>query len=348
MLVNEQEEVEKWLKEHWHDRVFKTRSVLNGGDYSGAYTLYCSIVECDEQEYILKRYNPLGVSGLQAEKFNYQKFSKHQLLPKLEAFVPKGTDAPEFMAYGVLISFYPNKVSLDGISMVEALAIGLSMATILSYFADENRIYFDLRSDSLRVDLSGGLHLIDFSDLITMEELVKRSNAGLPVIDRQSKFIPPEGLRYQSAINSFFLDPRLFSVVRDMADVIHPERYQVFSLAGLIVELLVGPAADDSALTTRIAQASEPKDGTFTEEELTRLLELLVQMRHPNDLDRPSFAMVREVFWSLLSPRLTTESIASNLISKRAAKLLRTISPRDGDITSSQIESSLRAYWSTY
>jgi len=188
-----------------------------------------------------------------------------------------------------------------------------------------------------------------------MQGLLERGidYSGLPVIDRQSASIPPEGRRYQCAYTNYSKhEPGWWSesesVWREMADAIHPERYQVFSLAGLIVELLIGMTADDSALTARIAQAAESRDGGFSEEERTRLLDLLTQMRHPNDVGRPSFAIVREVFWSLLSPRLTTESIASSRISERAAKLLRTISPRDGDNTSAQIHESLMAYWSTY
>ncbi|HEY6804202.1 MAG TPA: hypothetical protein VI306_11520 [Pyrinomonadaceae bacterium] len=351
MIIDEQEELEEvgqWLKEHWQDRVFNPPSVLKGGDYAGAYTLYCSIVKCDEQEYILKRYNPLGVYGAEAEKLNYSLFGKHSLFPRLEAFVPKGTDSPGIMAYGILLSFYPHKISLDGISIVEALAIGLSMATMLSYFAEQGRIYFDLRSDSLRVDSAGGLHLIDFSDLITMDELLERPSAGLPVIDRKSKLIPPEGIRHQNAVEEFFDGKSSWELVREVAHAMNPQRYQVFALAGLLVEILVGPGADAAALSARIARAGGPGDGAFTVAERTQFLDLLTRMQEANDMARPSFQATREVFWSLLSPRLKPKLLTTNVISRRAAKLLRTISRRDGDTVSQQIKKRLMAYWSTY
>jgi hypothetical protein len=355
MFDDRPEEIDKWLTEHWPDRVFQASDALQG-DYSGTYTLYCSLVQCNEKEYILKRYSPLGGLGVQAEKLNYGLFHDHLLFPRLEAFLPKGTDWLGSMSYGVLISYYPHKVSPAGISMVEVLAIGLSMATMFSYFAEKDRVYFDLRSDSLRIDLEGGLHLIDFSDLVTMEELLSRDHPGLPVVDRESKLIPPEGLRYQQALNEYREgainghgdDALSWSAVRKLALAIHPEEYQVFSLAGLIIELLVGPRADGAAVRARITQACASNDGGFSAEECARLLDLLMSMHDPNDVDRPSFTEVREVFWFLLGPRLKPQFIASNLISRRAAKLLRTISRRDGDSTSSQIHESLMAYWSTY
>ena len=350
IVVNEREEIDTWLREHWPDRVFEASDALKGGDFSGAYTLYCSIAECDNQRYILKRYNPLGVSGVQTEKLNYQLFGEHLLFPRLEAFLPKGTDSLRIMAYGVLLSYYPHKVALAGISVVEVLAIGLSMATMLSCFAEKGRIYFDLRADSLRVDSEGGLHLIDFSDLITMDELLRRPTdaAGLPVIDRKSAFIPPEGREYERALNEYHDGKLAWSRVEKVAYAIHPERYQVFTLAGLIIELLVGTSAGDAALRARIARADEPNDGGFTVEERDALLDLLTRMQDPNERNRPSFTAVRAVFWSLLGPRLKAESIALNSSSNRAAKLLRTISRRDADCTSSQIHESLTAYWSTY
>jgi hypothetical protein len=348
--VNEREEIDKWLREHWPDRVFEASDALKGGDFSGAYTLYCSIATCDNQRYILKRYNPLGVSGVQTEKLNYQRFGNHLLFPRLEAFLPKGTDSLEIMAYGILLPFYPNKVAVAGISVVEVLAIGLSMATMLSYFADERLIYFDLRSDSLRVDADGGLHLIDFSDLLTMVELTQRPTGftGLPVIDRTSAFIPPEGRTYESALNEYHDGKLVWSRVEKVAYAIHPERYQVFTLAGLIIELLVGVSAGSAALIARIARAGEQNDGAFSVEERSVLLDLLTLMQEPNERNRPSFTAVREVFWSLLAPRLEAESIALNSSSNRAAKLLRTISQREADSTSSRIHESLTAYWSTY
>ena len=347
-MTHEREEIDRWLKEHWQDRIFDTPSVLKGGDYSGAYTLYSSIVKCDEQAYIVKVYNPEGSYGAEVEKRNYRLFGKHSLFPRVEAFLPKGTESPGKMAYGILLSFYPHKVSLDGLSILEALAIGLSMATMLAYFAEQGRIYFDLRPDSLRIDSEGGLHLIDFSDLLTIDELLDRPIAGLPVINRKSRLIPPEGVRHQSAVENFLDGKSGWSLVRQVAHAINPGSYQVFTLAGLIVEILVGAEADDSALRARIARAGEPNDGTLTAEERTRFLDLLTSMHNPNDLARPSFTEVRDVFWSLLAPRLTPELIASNLISERAAKLLRTISRRDGDSTSAQIQESLKGYWSTY
>ena len=347
-MHDELEEIVRWLIDHWPDRAFRASKVLH--EHSGKYTLYCSIVKCDDREYILKYYNRYRGYGLVTEKLNYQLLGEHLLFPRLEAFFPKGTDSDKFLSYGVLLSYYPHKVSPAGISIVEVLAIGLSIATMFTCFAERGRIYFDLRSDSLRVDSEGGLHLIDFTDLITIEELVSRpfDCSGLPVIDRKSESIPPEGLKYQTAFEDLRVKKVSSAEVRKIAYAIDPEKYQIFSLAELIIELLVGPAASHSILEARIAQAGEPNDGAFTMEERVRLLDLLTSMRDPNDVDRPSFTEVREVFWSLLGPRLKLESIASDLISMRAAKLLRTISRRDGDSTSSQIHESLKAYWSTY
>jgi hypothetical protein len=351
MFEDRPEEIDKWLREHWPDRAFEASDALRG-DYSGTYTLYCSLVQRHAKDYILKRYSPLGGLGVQAEKLNYGLFRDHLLFPRLEAFLPKGTDWLGSMSYGVLISYYPRKVAPAGISMVEVLAIGLSMATMFSYFAEQDRIYFDLRSDSLRIDSEGGLHLIDFSDLVTIKELLSRDHSGLPVVDRESKLIPPEGRRYQDALSEYRNGPingddtLSWSAVRKLAYAIHPEEYQVFSLAGLIIELLVGPRADDASLKDRISRACASNDGAFSAEECARLLDLLTSMHDPHDVDRPSFTTVRKVFWSLLGPRLKPEFIASSLVSRRAAELLRTISRRDGDSTSSQIHESLIVYWS--
>lgn len=348
MLEDEREleEIRGWLNEHWPDRVFEGSYLLRG-EYSGTYTRHCSIIKRAEQDFILKYYHRSRGHGVRAEKRNYDLFGKHQVFPRLEALFPKGSDSPDFMHYGILISYYPHKVSPAGISIVEALAIGVSLATTFGYFAEEGCIYFDLRADSLRVDSAGGLHLIDFSDLIKIDELLKRPNPGLPVIDRQSKFIPPEGFKYQSALQNYFRNKITWSIVRDVAQAIHPERYQVFTLAGLIIEILFGVAADDSALRARIAQAGEPKDGAFSAEERSLLWDLLRSMQDPDDVARPSFVKVADIFWSLLSPRLKSEPIAANWNSRRAAKLLRTISRRDGDVISSQIHEGLTLYWST-
>ena len=97
-----------------------------------------------------------------------------------------------------------------------------------------------------------------------------------------------------------------------------------------------------------MGRAGEPNDGAFSVEERGVLLDLLTRMQEPNETNRPSFTAVRELFWSLLAPRLEAESLALNSSSTRAAKLLRTISRRDADSTSSRIHESLTPYWSTY
>ena len=90
VVVDELEEIVEWLQEHWPDRAFQASRVLRG-NYSGTYTLYCSIVRCEDQDYILKYYNRSRGFAVEAEKHNYQMFGGHSLFPKLEAFFPKGT-----------------------------------------------------------------------------------------------------------------------------------------------------------------------------------------------------------------------------------------------------------------
>ncbi|MGH9931881.1 MAG: hypothetical protein ACREA9_22000 [Pyrinomonadaceae bacterium] len=343
--LGEAEEVERWLRELWQGGIFTASPPRKR--FAGAYTLYCSIVQYKEMDYILKRYNPLGVDGIQAEKANYLLFGEHAMFPRLEAFLPKGTETLKSMSYGVLISYYSQEVSPSGISLAEVLAIGLAMATMFTYFVEKCRIYFDLRSDSLRLDSAGGLHLIDFSDLITTEDLLSRSYAGLPVVDRKSKFIPPEGTSYQGIYEDSLGDKAPWSAVRKAAHLINPERYQVFSLAGLITELLVGFVPGDTALSARIDGADQVNDGSFTASERNQLLDLLIRMQDPNDTNRPALKEVRELSWSLLSSRLTYEGITSNRASMRAAKLLQTIPRREDDSTSLAIHQSLEPYWST-
>jgi hypothetical protein len=344
MHNTEEQEIEKWLKEHWNGGVYSFSSPVPGL-YSGSYTLYCSIVHHLEDVYILKRYNPLRISGIQAEKTNYILFGEHPLFPRLEAFVPKGTESLQIMSYGVLITYYPNAVSPLGLSLVEVLAIGLSLATIFKYFVAEGRIYFDLRSDSLRLDSKGRLHLIDFTDLITINDLVSRSNAGLPVVDRSAATIPPEGINYQRTYEDNQLS---WAVVRSAAKDINPESYQVFSLSGLITDLLLGTSPGKAALRARINRGSHPSDGSFSAAERRRLSTFMIRMQNQNAAARPSLEEVRELFWSLLASRFLPERIESNPSSARAAKLLSTTSCNADDRISLDIYKTLEPYWKTY
>lgn len=341
----EQQEIEGWLKEHWGEGAFSVSSPLLGF-FSGTYTFYCFIVRHQDEVYILKRYNPLEIDGVLAEKENYFLFGEHPLFPRLEAFVPKGTEPLAKMSYGILITYYPDEVSPLGLSLVEVLAIGLSLATIFTYFVEKGRIYFDLRSDSLRLDSSGGLHLIDFTDLISLNDLLSRSNPGLPVVDRAAKSIPPEGIAYQRFYEDSLPDLAAWPAIRQVAHAIDPESYQVFSLSWLIAHLLVGTSPSQTELRARINRSVQPDDGAFTAAERGRLLAFIARMQERNAADRPALSEVKELFWSLLASRLTPQYLESNPGSMRAAKLLRTTSCREGDRILLDIHRILTPYWS--
>lgn len=332
-------EVECWLREFWGDHNFRiTEDSYAQPALRGSYTSFSCRVERSDRSYMFKRYGK--VEGARTEIRSYQEYSKHQIIPRLIAKLPAGTANAYYLPEGILT---PYLNEYRPVSLLETLAVVLNLATVFTYFSSDQRIYFDLKRDSLRIDATGCFHLIDFTDLISPSELYERGG-GLPVPDRSQWVIPPEARKYQKAYAKFRDGNAQLESVRLAALELQPETYHTYRLGSLILEFLGGRGFNDVKVQTRIRFSGSPTQGAFTKVEQQRMTALFARMLRPQ-LTRIPLDGVRRQLWELLRPRLRSPETEYAPIASRARHLLYTLTHDKTDPLSDEIHRSLRGLW---
>jgi hypothetical protein len=340
MTQDQSAEAVGWLKELWPDGRFVCPS-FNPHAFLGAYTLYCFLVERNGNTYLFKRYNFRNIPGIHSEKANYDLFESHSIIPELIDTLPIKAKHDGHLHYGILIPYY--RAELIAPSLLETLAIALNLASIFQCFAEAGRIYFDLKPDSLRLDAKGALHLIDFTDLIPPEDLYKRGE-GLPVIDRQSVRLPPEGLQYQKAYDRYLKGRESWETVRSAAKALQADAFHSFTLASFTIQLLGGRELDDEVVSAAFARSAAPGEGAFTPAEQSEFGQLLKEMRHRSIGARLSLAEARRRVWQLIESRLTAAGNSSDIV-RKARQLLSTLPRPAGDALANEIHSRMQVFW---
>lgn len=330
-------EIVQWLTEIWPDRRFTIpRDGLPA--WSGAYTQASFLIERDHQTYFLKKYNPAHIDGVITEEKNYSYFGRHSILPHPVYYLSSRNRPVGVPPLGLLIPYYQDHLRPESVSLLEILAAGLNLATIFAYFAKASRIYFDLKLDSLRLDTNGSLKLIDFTDLITSEELWRDRAEGLPVVDRTSFSIPPEGVKYQTAVDLFRDDKNQeFAPAISAARSLKADPYMTFSLGSLMLELLGGESTDDPIVRRRLASSAADGEGAFSADDQRVLIGLIHGMRKAEANSRSSLQEARAQLWKLLKPRVIARSAVDANRRTRACRLLHTLTKDEADPLSKEI-----------
>lgn len=331
------QEVSQWLSKLWRDGSFEIRRQRG---LTGSYTSACYRVTRDGEEMFLKQYNPLQQNGTSNEVEHYAshvKYGSPPMMPTLIARFPHETNEGTLVD-AILIPFYHEEFKPE--STLELLACILNLATLFKAFSDEGLIYFDLKSDALRLDKQGGLHLVDFTDLITPIHLVN-VRRHLPVGNFESLSIPPEGSRYHEYRQKKFASGKVKMRVKNrILAGIKPEPYHVYSLAGLTLELRECNKMKDYREKLFHARGAEP--GELSKQEQQKTLTLIRRMHLKATDLRPSLAEIRQVLWQILKPHLSNSDAGEGVA--RARKLLRTLTP-EMDSLSGDVYRTLRDYW---
>jgi len=334
------EEVTRWLKELWGDEKFEL--YFNEGVFAGSFTRESCLVTRDDNEYFLKRYHSkanLHFRGL-AEYYNYchRGYDRHPIFPRLIATLPPGHDEQDLLPQAILITYYPYEFQVS--SLLDALACTLSLATVFNYFSEDGRIYFDLKRQSLRVDHDGGLHLIDFTDLLTPEEICahKTAVANLDVA-------PPEAREYQQAYLDYWQKGAPFRNMMTAVEDLEPDSYQSFGLGKLFLSLLDGGSPSYQLLQRWIWNGNGASQVEFMTAEQAAILNLLERMLAPSRHERATLDQIRTDIWALLGPRLINESSTASVNRKRARDLLRTTTCEPTDALAKEIHTALARFW---
>lgn len=330
-------EITYWLGELWPGKPFE---LPDTSIERGSYSLYCRLIKSGDDLFILKRYAPAALRGYEAEIDGYRRFGKHPILPQLIAKLP--VSAGRRKAYEAILLPYYERESTSPNSLLECLAIGLNLATIFRYFALQQRIYFDLRPDCLRLDKHGALRLIDLTDLITPQQLHER-NKGLPVTDRESNQIPAEGKSYQEAYEQYLLTGRGWCRVVKAVERLEPAYYQSYTLARLMLVMLGGRTLRDEKVREAITLSKKPEEGGFAG--YAELIALLKQMLQRNAGRRIAIDEVRKELWQLIKPYLADESRTVGRGVPAARRRLLTLTRDKHDPVSLDVYGTLRRYW---
>ncbi len=334
------QEVSEWLRKLWRDGRFELER-LHGS--TGSYTIACYSVTRAGDEMFLKQYNPLQQNGTSNEVEHYDnhvKYGSPPMMPRLIARFPHEAGEGTLID-AILIPYYHEEFKPR--SMFELLAATLNLATLFEAFSKEGLIYFDLKSDALRLDKQGGLHLIDFTDLITPDHLVNFRRRDLPVGNFESLLVPPEGRQYQDYRNrrKKFASPKVRMRVKNrILARIKPEPYHVYSLAGLTLEIQGMSSMKD--FREKLFHSEEAGPGELNKHEQQKFLTLIRRMHLKTAERRTSLQESRQVLWQILKPHLS-KSDADNAVT-RARNLLRTLTP-EADSIADDVYKTLRDYW---
>jgi hypothetical protein len=326
-----------WIKEFWPDGDFE---LLDIPVDRGSYSVYCCVAQRGNELFFLKRYNLVLLDGAIAEIDNYDRYGDHPILPPLTAKLPVGAEHKNTAYEAIIIPYYEHE--LKPRFLLEVLAICLNLATIFKYFAQDSLIYFDLRPDSLRLNNCGALQLIDLTDLISPSELYFRGR-GLPVVDRTSQMVPPEGQRYQKAYDYFSQTLLKWNQVRQSALKLSPEAYHTYSLGRLMLIMLGWRTLRDKKVRDVMAMSKSPAQGGFDMAE--EFLSLLKNMLGRQPSNRTSLDEVRIKLWRLLKPYIVKD-FDQPLPSVAAARArLRTLTREESDDLSLEIHENLNEHW---
>lgn len=347
-LINEEDwkEIDGWLRDLWCDGNFVIPPYhFKRADFAGAYTRMCCLVRREGEEYLLKLYNSQtkGRWGgwTEMEHYGVNDYVRHGLFPRLIASLPRWAPEKNETFQAILISYYPYEFPVPS-SLLDVAACMLNLATLFRHFSRDGRIYFDLKPEHLRLDGHGSLHLIDFTDLLTAEQLAMRK-MGLPVPDHD--FCPPEGREYQQIYLAFKRGEASFKSLWMASTALKPDAYQSFNLGRLALFLLDGREPNDEVVRAHVAAAASPAEGAFTPDEQRTFLTLLEKMLTPTSDGRASLEDVRRTLWPLLEPRLIDGdgAVAGSVGSSR--RLLSTLTEDFDDELSREIHQKLGRFW---